>query len=1603
MRRSIMQRILGSAVLAVALVQPVFAAEAPKPPKPPKPKDPPKETKPPVAPKADEEKKEPAPAPAADGEIPDPFRDLYKGYIAAFQNYLPKSGGYRSDGFAGWFKDEEEMKLSSEKTFFTLNEVEEADRANAMVGEALRKEKENKYRDALKLYQMVIDKFPEVMYRVSEQGVFVPIRRYCQRRLLDFPASDLAYYRTLYDARAKEAYEQAKRRNSMSGMAEIVESMLATSYGDNALLELGNAALDAGNYLEALELYTLLTSSFKDSDCLTPDLQLKITYCQKMLGDKPGAGGKASAKSELSPADLKTLSDLAARAQPAPSGVFAQRCSPPNVATDDFARCTPTLDPLALQRPSWREELADSRRDQFVYTQPVVTEHSLIYRHKNMIYCRSLLNGAKRWMCDLGGRVVWQNWFERQYPMEDVLVQDGLVFTPLYKVGPSLAALDEITGQVRWTYGPMSASTEEESRMRFECAPTGGDRTVFAGYALDNIEGDTHIDTEYGMIAFESTTGRIKWRTQLCRLKPPKFSAGMVQQRRNKIRSFFSPPHYSEGTVYYNTNAGALAAVDAASGQIKWLVRYPYYPGVHDAVRQFGGLGIIHGGEAYVRPHDPMFWLSQRPLLLGEKIFMLPIDTVFMLCLDRRTGKIEWARTKPEPGFCYLLGTTSAGELVLSTNGRNGPLSGSSGKQGAPIYLIDPKTGKDTWRCEFDPILKDSQPVMEQYAYMKSVGMSINSRWFETAARPFLSDDDMLYLPTWTDCSPWWRKGCQVIHLAGISLKDKKLVHQRRYYTGQLLAEADDIISNRAPKELAEHEKIPQKDKPTLQVIEQYKKTVADSVPANEHGPFMPFSRLTFTRFGVPFELRVTPRELMMVFDRDAVKAATAKAEGPNALFARAELAIADGLDEEAASLLDQCLAKASPNDLDFRALLNQQLYQINRRLVQRNIFRAQPPLELQRALGMAQTAGTLSEEIETLFILAEAYERQGNLADAARCLRNLVTVYGHYEYPVSPLNALKRAETFKAGENMLAGAEKLVPEKLYGSEMKGGLARMAKGMPLYASAASPLPKSMTLRSGDLAVQRLLQFQRGGGGFAQEAEKAAADVLKNRSLDEQLVLLREFPGTRAAQDALDRLFAEAPKMQGEEGRKRIWELADAARLCGLKVPDAYQAAVNAPAWNINLGPVAAPYKSNTLNLEDAEGTARLVLQRTDDRQSNGNLLFLGGRKRQKTDNKFVLTCLDLAAGKKLWETPNLRFLGNQIKYIGDEWGFFNAYVHKDLVVVHGLYDVFCFDVKDGKQRWRFRAPSGFEIKSSAGSGRMFVLCGQAESIALDVETTLELGEVVWQEQETGDQYLPAYFLDDRVISVRKLPYNVTVRYRGTGKLIGRLALPDLTLFNGHPLLENGPEEVPGAIDGDRIVVTDTWYYICIDVKNLRVLWKRPIDENDQTQEPPLRFYLSGDHLAVLKKNYDMPALYMLNANTGEVLWNSNPKDGNAPAPMHSVRFNNGVAYGIVPHAGQGFYFASVDAKTGKKGFRVEYKDYQGKPQIAIEPRMLQGQVVVLSQDNQDFAVRLLGLNDGKEIHKVTRKGVGPIGTHGRVSILSQTGRLILLSKDDLDF
>ena len=193
-------------------------------------------------------------------------------------------------------------------------------------------------------------------------------------------------------------------------------------------------------------------------------------------------------------------------------------------------------------------------------------------------------------------------------------------------------------------------------------------------------------------------------------------------------------------------------------------------------------------------------------------------------------------------------------------------------------------------------------------------------------------------------------------------------------------------------------------------------------------------------------------------------------------------------------------------------------------------------------------------------------------------------------------------------------------------------------------------------------------------------------------------------------------------------------------------------------------------------------------------------LFLGGRVRKRLDNKFIFYSIDLKTGQVAWKAQEPRgdLWSDEIRLTrrGDEPGFFEAFVYRDTVVVHGWYDVLAFHLKDGKLKWRYQVPFDFEIKHATMSGDLLALAGQAETVVLYLGTDDPRGEVVWQQKEEGDVYAAPYFHGDRLVELRKMPFNLTVRYRSTGKLIGRLGLPDLTLFEDHPLVDGGPNELP---------------------------------------------------------------------------------------------------------------------------------------------------------------------------------------------------------------
>jgi outer membrane protein assembly factor BamB len=1496
----------------------------------------------------------------------DAFQRTYAGYRPSFLDVIP--------GRRMLAANANMMKLSREKSFFSLTILDEYDRATAIVEAGLRREAKGETREAMKLYQLAIERHPRTLRRVSAAGVFVTVGQYCQRRILQLPAADLAFYRTMYDGRAREAFAQARRGYSLAGFQDIVDTMLATSYGDNALAALGDAALDTADYEEALQRYGTVRALFARSDSDTPALAMKIALCLKKLGRPAAKQDGARTGGDLSAADLARLKKAVADADADGVPPDQQRACPPYLSASDYVRFEPPADGMALREPTWSVPLPGARGDHYVFTQPVIAGNSVLYRHKNIVYCRSVLNGELRWTFDVGGRVSWQSHGARKYPLEELVVMDGMVYTNVFKVGPSLVALDLTTGQLRWASGRMAPATREDMRMRYEAAPAIGARTIYAGYVKDNIEGDTHIDSAYGLRAFDAATGRVLWDTEVCRLAPGKFTTGVAVTRRNRIRSFTSPPVLHQGVLYYNTNAGAITAVNARSGRIEWTMLYPYWPAVHDAARRFGSpRWWLSGPHRLLRPAG---WLNQRPLVLGDSVIVGPVDSPCLMSIDRATGKVAWTYARGGGDHAYMLGPTGTGELVLAFSGRAGS-----------IQLLDPKTGKITWRSP-DPIKPESSPALT--ASSKDIMFAVNiqnshNHPFWLGARPFLTRDDRLYVASFDYVSPNMAPGGWVYNLASFSLKDRQLLHQRRYYDVGVRARVKKLIREEAPKRLAGAKPGPKRD--LMQAI-------ADAeVPGNAHGPFRPFSRMTFARHGTRFELRAGTQTLAMCYDRSAVAKSLKAAAGPRADFARAELALAESRFTDAATLLGRCLAAASADDLDFRAAVNQQLHRVQLSISQTAIRQARPADEVTSAQELYRRSSTAGQEVQALLALSEAYERNGAPANAARCLQSVVRRYARRPHRVPALAWQDPARIAKAASVALDAAAGKVHREFFAEPAARGIELLRAGLPLYFSTVSPLPRTLTVEAESLAAQRLLALVGRYPKLAAALQERARTVLAKAEPEERLQLVRQFPGTPAARQALAGLFVGASKATGLARRRQLWQLGEIAAMTGAPLPQAHRAETLFGAGPRARRALSLPMKDRAVSFEDPSGGLRMVLTRRGDLAARPELVFVGGRAKKRLDNKFEVACVDARTGRKLWVTPNIRLRGK-----GQEPGFTEAFVRGPLVVVHGFYDVLALSLADGKVQWRYAAPFDFEITHATAAGDLLVLSGASHTIALYVPAKSAAGEVVWTAPETGEPYTAPYARGERLISVRHLPSGVTARRIGTGRMLGRLELPDLSRFARHPLIEGGPKALPVARSGDRLFVTDGWYYIAVDTARMRVAWKRLIEANDRTREPPMRLTAGKGVLLALKQDYQTPAMVALDAATGRRLWRTDRDNAAVAKPMYSAVISGGRIYGLIPGTGRSFGVCAVDAATGKALAKWSAREtYQSKPAVELFRNAFGGSVVVRVQDRQTFELIALDGKTCRPLHTITCKGVGPWNIAGRVSATVQAGGMMLMN------
>jgi hypothetical protein len=624
----------------------------------------------------------------------------------------------------------------------------------------------------------------------------------------------------------------------------------------------------------------------------------------------------------------------------------------------------------------------------------------------------------------------------------------------------------------------------------------------------------------------------------------------------------------------------------------------------------------------------------------------------------------------------------------------------------------------------------------------------------------------------------------------------------------------------------------------------------------------------------------------------------------------------------------------------------------------------------------------------------------------------------------VSGLELGDRKELTETAEKALESLLGNIP-KVYEATAKQIYEAEKSALMDYFLAVANTDVDYVVETRNLIAKRLKELlARAPKDYRDKYESQAEEELKKyESLEVGERLLWCWPNSEAAKKKIKELVAQTGSLKPVERQSKLWRFADLASACGLgeKLVSGGTVGLFEVPMPANMPPGSGGEGKEAKN-EDPD-MVRLVLPQKGDVEKTAHLLFVGGRKKRAYGNRFTVTCRDMKTDKKVWESREILLHGKVVGGEGYEVGFEEIFIHGDLAIVHGQYDVIALDYTPGtdldankkkEKKWHFRVPLGFEIMSVDMCGDVLVLCGRGSTVAISPRT----GDIIWDASEMGEFYAGPFFHKDTTMTVRKSPAEVSFRKVGTGRMLCRLRLPGLTTNRKHPMyaLEgagNNPaaaeaaEAYPVAFGEGILVVSDGLTYHVVDVDKRELRWSRGATKLDLSQDASYRMWIDGGRMFVLKPYYAVLENAVFDLASGDMIWRrreggkkmdqklkkyADADTGGKAATglvLSSMAFVGGNVYGIKYEMGaSSVNLVGMDPQSGNEVMKVSQKGYDD-PEAYVEPSWSKNCVTVRIQDGNKFEVWQVDVKAKKLVQKTALEGYGRLGEYGDASAVWQ--------------
>lgn len=548
---------------------------------------------------------------------------------------------------------------------------------------------------------------------------FISVRDYCHLLLSGLPAEALTLYRSRVDPQAERWYQQGVREHRAEPLRAIVEQLFCSSWGDEALSALGEFALEQGDYGNARGYWQRILPPeywlkcepalaredgvpavlvYPDTDLPLADVRARLVLLLILEGDAEAAqqaldafvqeygqaeGKLAGRQTEYAPRLQELLNDSRQWPVPQTSGDWptfggspARNKVMPHTIELGALRWRQPLEPAPAPDFGYTVRRVAERKDAMLSYHPLLVDGLVLVNSANEILAFNAQTGAPAWSDDptifkyhppgaqpsgrhssLGAaRFTMTAFRHRLYARMGNPVTGGANDTFGQPRPGFLVCLDlEAQGKVLWD---SRRSLPREEGWTFEGSPVTDGVNVYVAMRRSGVQPQAYV------ACLDAEQGRLRWRRLICSAESP--AQGQAEEITHNLLTL------DHGTLYYSTNLGAVAALDARDGQPKWISRYPRVKSID------------------VNDRAKHLYRDLTPCLYDRGVvYAAPADCRAVLAFDASNGLLLWHAPHPEDAV-HLLGV-GGGNLIVS---------------GDKLWWLDARTGK----AVRDPFPASSQP-----------------------------------------------------------------------------------------------------------------------------------------------------------------------------------------------------------------------------------------------------------------------------------------------------------------------------------------------------------------------------------------------------------------------------------------------------------------------------------------------------------------------------------------------------------------------------------------------------------------------------------------------------------------------------------------------------------------------------------------------------------------------------------------------------------------------------------------------------------------------------------------------------------------------------